>query len=190
MNAAAVQLAKRNDLPIYASGGVTEAKHADVQAGYEKNFSNLVVALSGADCIHLTAGLMDSANAISYQQFAVDDESVGMIRRVLRGIEVDEDRLAEATIEEVGPGGQFLMADQTFRYMESEFFYPKLGERCSFEVWNEKGRPNMVGRAKQLVRDILRSRNGCVLDSDLDREILEHFPGIQALEAIPVPEEN
>jgi len=190
MNAAAVELAKLYDLPIYASGGVTEAKRADVQAGFEKNFSNLVVALSGADCIHLTAGLMDSANAISYQQFAVDNESIGMIGRVLRGVEVGEDRLAEHVIEDVGPGGHFLMADHTFRYMESEFFYPTLSERCSFEVWNEKGRPSMLGRAKRLVREILRDHAGCVLDPRLDREIRDRFPGIQSLEPVPVPEET
>jgi trimethylamine--corrinoid protein Co-methyltransferase len=189
MNAAAVQLAKVYDLPIYASGGVTEAKRADVQAGFEKNFSNLVVALSGADCIHLTAGLMDSANAISYQQFAVDDESIGMIRRILRGIEVDDDRLAETAIQDTGPGGHFLMAPHTFKYMGSEFFYPTLGERCSFEVWNEKGRPNMLERAKRLVRDILREQKDCVLDPALDRDIRKHFPGIQDLETPPLPEE-
>jgi trimethylamine--corrinoid protein Co-methyltransferase len=44
MNAAAVQLAKLYNLPIYASGGLTEAKSPDIQAGIEEGFSNLSIA--------------------------------------------------------------------------------------------------------------------------------------------------
>ncbi|MBN1558044.1 MAG: trimethylamine methyltransferase family protein [Lentisphaerae bacterium] len=190
MNAAAVQLAKLHGLPIYASGGVTEAKQADVQAGFEKNFSNLTVALSGADCIHLTAGLMDSANAISYQQFAIDDENIGMIRRILHGIEVDEERLALDEIASVGPGGHYLMQEQTLRYMDSEFFYPDLSERCTFDVWEQKGRPTMLKRAKQRVRTILREQACSVLNPELDRRIRARFPEIIPFSELALPEEE
>ena len=83
LNAAAVQLAKSCNLPIYGTGGGTESKRPDVQAGAEKSLSNLIVALSGADTIHLAAGMLDSANSISYEQFIIDDEMIGMIQRLL-----------------------------------------------------------------------------------------------------------
>ncbi len=92
MNASAVQLAKLYNLPIYASAGVTEAKRPDIQAGFEKTVSSLTVAMTGADYIHLAAGMLDSANSISYEQYVIDNEIIGMINRVLSGIKVNEDR--------------------------------------------------------------------------------------------------
>jgi len=78
MNSAAVQLARLYGLPAYASGGLTEAKRADIQAGVEKTTSLLAVAMAGADCVRLAAGMLDSGNSISYEQYAIDNEIIGM----------------------------------------------------------------------------------------------------------------
>lgn len=179
MNACAVQLAKLYDLPIYASGGVTEAKRPDIQAGFEKAFSNLLVAMSGADCVHLAAGMLDSGNSISYEQYMIDNEIIGMIHRILGGVAVNEDTLGFDVIEKVGPGGHYVLEDHTDKHMTEEFFYPSLSVRCNFDIWEEKGRPNMLSRAKDLVGKILEGRTEVLLDLDLVSEIRKAFPGIQ-----------
>jgi len=181
MNAAAVQLAKCCNLPIYASGGLTEAKRPDIQAGFEKNFSNLMVAMTGADCIHLTAGMMDSANSISYEQYAIDNENIGMIQRILAGIRVDEDTMGFNVIQQVGPGGAYVMEDHTVEHMMDEFFYPNLSVRCNFDVWEESGRPDMLSHAKGLVQNILEEGKEGLLEHDLIAEIKEAFPGSRRL---------
>jgi trimethylamine--corrinoid protein Co-methyltransferase len=175
LNTCAVQLAKLHDLPIYASGGLTESKQPDIQAGFEKNFSNLTVAMMGADFIHLTAGLMDSANSLSYEQFVIDDENIGMIHRVLAGINVDTDSLAFDVVQHVGPGGNFLMEDHTRRHLD-ELFYPVLAERCSFEVWEENDEPNMLKRAKSRVSDILERNSEGLLDRSQIEAVEDNFP--------------
>jgi trimethylamine--corrinoid protein Co-methyltransferase len=182
MNAAAVQLAKLNNLPIYASGGVTEAKRPDIQAGFEKNFSNLMVAMTGADCIHLTAGMMDSGNSISYEQFVIDNENIGMIQRILAGIRVDEDTLGFNVIQQVGPGGAYVMEEHTVEHMMDEYFYPNLSVRCNFDIWEERGRPNMLSRANELVQHILADCAECqegLLDLDLIFKIKKAFPSMR-----------
>jgi trimethylamine--corrinoid protein Co-methyltransferase len=181
MNSAAVQLAKLYDLPTYASGGVTESKWPDVQAGVEKNFSNLTTAMAGADCVHLTAGLMDSANSISYQHFAIDDETIGMLHRILHGVQVNDETLAVDLIARTGPGGNYLMAEHTIRHMRDEVFYPRLCERCSFEVWEKNGRPSMLKRAKQKVLDILEQHPESLLDPALEQAIRSRYPFIQSV---------
>ena len=135
MNAAAVQLAKRYKLPIYGSGGVTEAKRPDIQAGTEKTFSSLMTAMAGADLIHLAAGMLDSGNSISYEQYVIDNEIIGMIRRLLAGIKVDDDTIGLDVIEKVGPGGNYIMEEHTVDHMMEEFFYPELSVRSIFDVW-------------------------------------------------------
>jgi trimethylamine--corrinoid protein Co-methyltransferase len=178
MNAAAVQLAKLHDLPIYASGGLTEAKRPDIQSGFEKCFSNLTVAMTGADCIHLTAGLMDSGNSISYEQFVIDNEIIGTIHRILAGVRVDEDTLAFDVIERVGPGGNYVTEDHTIDHMMDEFFYPDLSVRCSFDIWEERGRPDMLSRANVLVKKTLDEGREGRLDPHLVVEIKKAFPDI------------
>jgi trimethylamine--corrinoid protein Co-methyltransferase len=179
MNSSAVALARRYTLPIYASAGVTESKQPDIQAGVEKAFSSLLVAMAGADCIHLAAGMLDSGNSISYEQYAIDNEIIGMIYRVLAGIKIDEDTLGLEVIEKVGPGGNYVLEDHTVDHMMSEFFYPNLGVRHNFDIWEEKGRPSMLSRAREVVEEIIAAGEEGLLDPDMIAEIREAFPGIQ-----------
>ena len=178
MNAAAVQLAKLYNLPIYASAGVTEAKRPNIQSGCEKSFSNLMVAMNGADLIHLAAGMLDSGNSISYEQYVIDNELLGMIYKIISGIRVNEETLGYDVIEEVGPGGNYVMADHTVEHMMEEFFYPDLAVRCNFDVWEERGRPDMLSRAKEMVEKILHENMDGLLDPELISEIKVRFPGI------------
>ncbi len=179
MNAAAVQLAKLCNLPIYASGGLTEAKRPDIQAGIEEGFSNLAVAMAGADCIHMAAGILDSGNSISYEQFVIDNEIIGIIHRMLAGIKVNEETLGFDVIEKVGPGGNYVIEEHTIDHMLDEFFYPTLSVRCNFDIWEEKGRPSMLSRANELVQNILGEGKEGLLNLGLIFEIQKTFPGIK-----------
>jgi len=182
MGASAVQLAKLYHLPIRAAAGVTEAKRPDIQSGVEKSFSSLMVAMTGADCILLSAGILDSGNSISYEQYAIDNEVIGMVYRVLSGIKVDDDTCGFDVIQQVGPGGNYVMEDHTVEHMMEEFFYPNLSVRCNFDIWEERGRPNMLSRANDIVHNILRECEECkegLMDIDLLVEINKRFPGIR-----------
>lgn len=182
MNAAAVQLAGHCGLPIYASGGVTEAKGPDIQSGTEKSLSLMAAALQGADLIHLAAGMLDSGNSISFEQYVIDNEMIGMIRRLLAGIRVDEGTIGFDAVKESGPGGNFVLAQHTVDHMTSEFFYPELAVRSNFDIWERKGHPTMLSRARETVRRILEDAAGGVLAPELNADILKRFPGIR-----PVP---
>ncbi len=179
MNGMAVELAKLYDLPIYSSAGVTESKRPDVQSGVEKAFSILTTAMSGADLVHLSAGMLDSGNSISYEQYVIDNEIIGMSRRLLAGITVDDETLAFDVIGKVGPGGNYVTEDHTVDHMMDEFFYPELAVRCNFDIWEERGRQSMLTRANERVEAILEKRVDGLLDPDLILKIRETFSGLQ-----------
>jgi trimethylamine--corrinoid protein Co-methyltransferase len=181
MSAASVQLAKLYNLPIYGSAGVTEAKRPDIQSGCEKSLSNLLVAAAGADCVHLAAGMLDSGNSISYEQYVIDDELIGMIQRILAGIKVDEETLGFGVVEKVGPGGNYVTEDHTVDHMMAEFFYPELSVRCNFDVWEGKGRPSMLTRANEVVESILEQPEEGLLEPELISELREQFPDIAGM---------
>ena len=136
-----------------------------------------MVAMAGAEFIHLAAGILDSGNSISYEQFVIDNEIIGMIHRILAGIKVNQATLGFDVIEKVGPGGHYIIEDHTVEHMMDEFFYPNLIVRCNFDIWEEKGRPDMLSRANDIVQNILGEYKEGIFDLDLISEIKKAFPG-------------
>ena len=177
LNTCAVHLAKRYKLPIYASAGVTDAKVPDIQSGFEKGVSYLLVAMAGADYIHLAAGMLDSGNSISYEQFIIDNEILGMVLRLIRGVDVDTETLGINTIENVGPGGNYITEEHTVKHMFKQFFYPTLAIRMNFDRWQEQGRPTPLTNAQELTRSWLEESEP-VLSIEKLLEIKNKFPEI------------
>jgi len=155
-NAAMAQMAQFYRLPIYNSAGMTDAKVPDIQAGFEKATSVVLAALAGSNFIHHAAGMLENMNVVAAEQFVIDNDILGMAMRVLRGIEVDQETLALDTIDQVGPGGHYLMAGHTIRHMRSEFFYPSaVVDRQGWDMWQQDGALDARQRARQIARDIL-----------------------------------
>jgi trimethylamine--corrinoid protein Co-methyltransferase len=100
-----------------------------------------------------------------------------MIHRILAGITVNEETLGFDVIESVGPGGNYVTEDHTIDHMMDEFFYPNLSVRCNFDIWEERGRPDMLSRANELVQKILKAGKEGLLDHDQISEIKKAFPG-------------
>ena len=100
-----------------------------------------------------------------------------MINRVLSGINVNEDTMAFDVIERVGPGGHFITDDHTIDHMTDEFFYPNLSVRSNFDIWEERGKQNMLSQAYTRVREILEDGTDGLLDHDTIAEIKRAFPG-------------
>jgi trimethylamine--corrinoid protein Co-methyltransferase len=177
INAACVALAHRYNLPIYATAGLSDAKITDIQAGFEKGVSNLLLGRAGADFIHLAAGMLDSGNAIAYEQYVIDNELLGMVERILRGIEVSPDTLGLDCISQVGPGGHYVLADHTVDHMFSEFFYPQLAVREQYDRWVDIGRPTPLTKAKALVDQHLQQLK-CRFDPETIGRLHMQFPEI------------
>ena len=175
-NAAMAQMAQFYHLPIYNSAGMTDAKTPDIQAGFEKAMSAVLAALAGSNFIHHAAGMLENMSMVAAEQFVIDNEILGMAMRVLQGVEVNDQTLALDVIDEVGPGGHFLMADHTIRHMRSEFYYPSaVVDRKGWDMWLQDGCQDALERAQGMTRDILASHQPDPLDPAVERWIRERF---------------
>lgn len=94
MNAACAQMASYYNVPMYSNGGVTESKQLDIQNGYEKCINNLLPGMAGGQLIHNAAGLIDSSMTVAFEQYVIDNDIIGMAKRILEGIRITEDTLA------------------------------------------------------------------------------------------------
>ncbi|MFO7975769.1 MAG: trimethylamine methyltransferase family protein [Candidatus Hydrogenedentota bacterium] len=174
INAAVAQMAQHFELPLYSTGGTSDAKSVDVQAAYESAMSSLLVAMSGANYIHDIAGLMESDLTVSYEKLVIDNEILGMCQRVLRGIEVNTDTLAADLIIEKGPEDHFAADIHTVDHMTGEFFEPSLANRAKRA--SMKPGDDAYSRAKRIVAEIRAKAPGQALEPALSKALLEEFP--------------
>ena len=182
INAAVAQLAQHFEIPLYSTGGTSDAKEVDIQAAYESAMSSLLVAMSGANYIHDIAGLMEFDLTVSYHKLVVDNEILGMCQRVLRGIEVDDEKLALELLIEKGPAQDFLAEEHTVRHMRQEFYVPRLANRKKREEYDAF--ENAMHRTKNYVRELCGRDPESRLAPEARQEILEAFPEIQAAVAL------
>ena len=178
INAAVAQMAQFYHLPFYATAGMSDSKLPDVQAGYEKAITSLLVALAGANYIHDAAGLLEFAMTACYEQYVIDDEINGMVMRAVRGMEFNEDTLALDVIKKVGSTGTFFDQVHTVKHLRTEFFFPRLSDRSSREDWLEKGAKDARERAREMAKDILQNHRPLPIPPEIDRKIRETIPGL------------
>ena len=175
MQAAAAQMAHFYGVPIYGSGGMTDSKLPDQQAGYEKMATLLLAAMGGCNYIHHAVGMITNMNSVSLEQAVIDDELVGMVMRVLRDIDVTDEMLAVEAIERVGPGGHFLMDHHTIQFMRSELFFPKVGDRRDRALWEEEGKLDTRARAAARAEWLLREHQPPGLPLEVDATLRAEF---------------
>ena len=175
INAAVSQLAQYFEIPLYSTGGTSDAVELDIQAAWESAMSSLLVAMSGANYIHDIAGLMEADLTVSYDKLVMDNEILGMCQRVLRGIEVNDDTLAADLMIERGPGTHYLDADHTIEHMRNEFYSPLISSREKREV---PGRITAAAAARNFVDKVRRQETGSLLEPGVRQRILTRFQEI------------
>lgn len=179
LNAGGAQMAQYYKIPIYATSGMTDAKVPDIQSGYEKALSSLMVALSGGNYIHDAVGVLGFGTTVSYEHYVIDDEINGMILRMVNGIEVNDDTLALDLIKSVGPGGVFCNQKHTVKHLRSELFFPKVSDRLpTRDEWLARGGKSTREKARDITKEILRTHQPAPISPDVDKQIRESIPNI------------
>ncbi|HHW48138.1 MAG TPA: hypothetical protein GXX14_05915, partial [Clostridiaceae bacterium] len=87
------QMGKFYNIPCHVTSPNTEAHDHDEQMAWEKMMSQYACMTSGNDFI-VNCGMFSTGLTFSLEQLVLDNEMVGIIRRMMEGIKVDEDTLA------------------------------------------------------------------------------------------------
>lgn len=176
--AGAAQMARFYDLPGSVAAGMTDSKALDYQAGFEKGLTVALAGLAGGNMVYEAAGMMSSLMATSFEGMVMDNELLGAVQRSLRGIEVTDDTLSYAVIEDVvlrGPN-HYLGHSQTLGLMQSEFLYPEVADRQSLSVWHSSGKTTIIDHARVRVQEILSQHYPAFPDAATDAAIRARFP--------------
>jgi trimethylamine--corrinoid protein Co-methyltransferase len=163
--AALCDLARYYRLPVFSFGGCSDAKSFDEQASLEGVLWILTTALAGGNLSH-DVGYIEYGLTASMELTVMNDEIIGLVRRILGGIEVSAETMALDVIDRVGPGGHFLEQDHTLRHCR-ENWYPTLLNRSSYAAWLEGGSLTYGQQANARARKILESHQPEPLPGDV-----------------------
>lgn len=173
LSAACAQMARFYDLPGGSAAGMADAKLPDVQSGYEKGITDVMAGLAGLNLVYEAAGMHASLLGFCLESLIIDNDMLGQCMRCVRGIEVTEDSLSKEAIKRVclGGAGHYLGDEQTLALMQTEYVYPRLGDRNSPNVWVEQGASTMAERAIVEKERILSSHFPDHVPDEIDRAL-------------------
>jgi len=156
-------------IEVFASGGVSDSKISDEQAGYERMANMLLPALAGAHGI-TSLGNLESYLTVSPAQLVIDNEIAGTILRGLTGIEVNDETLAVDVIRRVGPGGHFLTQKHSLQHIK-ELYIPELADRKTRGEWQDTGSKDILQRAEEKAKKILETHKPEPLEKEVQEEL-------------------
>ncbi len=176
LTAGCAQMHQFYGLPGGAASGISDSKLPDMQAGWEQGITNVLAGLAGLNMAYEAVGMHASLLGFCLESLVLGDDVLGQVMRCVRGIEVTEDKVSIAAMQEVclGGPGHYLGSEQTLSLMQSEYVYPAVGNRMSPKEWIEAGKPELLDRAIARKNAIL-AKAGNLIDAELDQAIRAAF---------------
>jgi trimethylamine--corrinoid protein Co-methyltransferase len=158
-------------IPLWSTTG-SDSHTFDAQASMEHAFAMLMSSLDGANLIHdvayLGQGLLGNPASI-----VMCDEIISFVRRVLRGFEVNSEKMALDVINKVGSGGDYLAEKHTLRHFRTELWRPSFLNRSSPEAWLAGGSKRYQERATHRAMEILATHQPEPLPDSVASHLVE-----------------
>ncbi|MDR1020655.1 MAG: trimethylamine methyltransferase family protein [Synergistaceae bacterium] len=171
------QLAKYYNIPCRISGALSDSKMMDSQAAYESAITLMMAQMAGGNFILHSVGIIDTYNSVSFEKLVIDNEIIGYVKRIGRGVVVNDDTLAYDVIKEVGPQNEFLTHEHTYNHFRTEFYRPTLSNRDVFDNWRAKGSLPIEKVANAKWKSILAEFDKTVLSPETDADLKKYVEG-------------
>ncbi len=170
VSAATVQVAHRYHMTADVYGVTTDANGWDAQMGMERMMAAIPPALAGADNLSGIGGAWENCGSLAMA--VIDDEAYADVFRLIRGIEVDADRLALDVVDKVGPMGTFLAQRHTMKYLrDGEMRNSPLWDKRTMDKAKLEGLRPIQEAARERARQILKEHVPTPLDRDVRAEL-------------------
>jgi len=108
-------------------------------------------------CLSGNVQILDMAMVCSAAQLLLGNEAIGMTKRFIAGIRVDQETIARHVVENVGPGGHFLNEAHTVKHFRNELWRSDLLTRQPYETWKAEGSKDLSQRIQERLTDIVET---------------------------------
>jgi len=171
------EMGRYYNLPIFTWGGSSDAITFDQQASMEAMFSLLVNAMNGGNLIH-DVGFLGQGMVYSIDSLVACNEMIGIVKRLVRGIDLSDEKLLVDTICKVGIGGSFLEDDTTAQYFREEMWLPELINRDNVHNRLATG-GGFAQNIKNKIKKIIAQHKSVPIPSEIDQKIVEIMKSIE-----------
>lgn len=169
LQAASGQFADYYDIPVFGTGGCTNAYSMDYQAGVESALSLYGAVLGGQNFIH-DLGFAGRGDIGSMELLTTTDELIGMVDRAIDGMTVNDDTIALDVIENVDHGGNFLAEQHTKQFGREELFLPDLLDAVEGSKWTDG---KAAEKARERTRELIDGADPHPVSEDTQAELDE-----------------
>lgn len=182
MHAAFTDFIHYLELPTWSTAGCGDSKILDEQAAIEYTLSIYSAAMSGANLVH-DCGFLETGLSGSHEALVMADEIIEMVRNIVKGVPIDDESLAVDVIDKVGPGGNFLSEEHTFKNFKKEFWNPRDINRDIYRQWSDKGKTTYVERLRTRAKKMLEESQPEKLSEDVLQQLQELVDKAEAAKA-------
>ncbi|MGE5223275.1 MAG: trimethylamine methyltransferase family protein [Omnitrophica WOR_2 bacterium] len=165
----AAEMGRFYGLPVWGYAGHSDSKVIDAQAAADTQFSVLVALLAKTNLNH-DVGYLESGLTNSPEMMVLTDEIISMTRPFTEGVRLDDETLALDAIDEVGPGGQFMVHPHTLAFWR-ELWVPKLFDRLRIDRWEAQGSKDVNARLREKTIALIDEHKVEALPEPAAREI-------------------
>jgi trimethylamine--corrinoid protein Co-methyltransferase len=170
LSAAYTDITKWLGVPEYETAGCSDVKAFDEQGAMEATINIATAALVGGNMIH-DVGYIEQGLTSSMEMMVASDEIIDMVKRILRGIPVNDETRALDVMDSVGPGGHYLEHDHTYNRFKTEIWRPKMLNRQNWENWTADGSKRYSDRVHERVIETLEAEPEPLLDDAMYKEL-------------------
>ncbi|TFG12417.1 MAG: hypothetical protein EU535_06240 [Promethearchaeota archaeon] len=183
ITAGIAQLARYYNIPSRGPGCGTDSKLLDMQNGYERLQTLMLAAQAGINYI-TCAGTYEATLVEALELLLIDDDLIGMVKRAMEGIKVNDDTIGLDVIKKVATteqkGVNFLAEKHTRTHMKQELYFPKLSDRNRRSTWYKKGEKDVITRAGERIKELLESYQEKELPKELDQKLIKYIRDVEA----------
>lgn len=111
--------------------------------------------------------MLELGITFSFEQFVIDNDIIKMVRKVVEGIDINDESLAVDVIKEVGTGGNFIMQEHTMQHMKKVQSKPRLMDRGMRHSWEANGSKNLAEIAHEESLRILKNHKPKPLEDSI-----------------------
>ena len=176
LEAVQAELSTYYGIPIFGKGGCSDSKAFDQQVAIEATQGLIMAGLSGVNLIH-DVGYMESGLTSSCDSIVMCNEIIGLVKRLIRSVEVTDETLAVDVVAEVGPGGHFLSHEHTLRNFKREIWLPELLSHKNNDSWLADGGRSLKEVVNEKTRWILENHKPVVIPDSKRKQIREIVEG-------------
>jgi trimethylamine--corrinoid protein Co-methyltransferase len=166
------QIARHLKLPFRCSAAVTGSRRPDCRSGYERMMTAITAYNAGAHFCLQAAGILDSINMMSFEQYVIDIEIWSYIKRFAQSVVVNDETIGLDVID--FQTESYLANEHTIKHMRDQILTPALTTPDSYEQWWASDAKDVVSNAYQRVRQILDNTSPPALDEDIDRQLSKY----------------